>query len=513
MTLATIIGIALGIALLVSGSSRFSNALVTASATFEASVPNSSREVPAANSLSSPHPARSNTPSLKFFQEYIDRGAYCSHPDTLYSNCLFHNACVSVENGSDWYVEGLPPRAAGVQWRGVLMRSRKGLWRDRPSLAGCNQPWRPNLKSADLLRQSRNPDSSHSAVNSTLGEGNVSFLNGTWYYLCSFYPRHFGHTLMEVTIPTGRALEALSDRFPSLFPLSSDEDAPTWEGARGAFTGGVRLVASNGGEEGVNEVSNRFLSTITFGSAHPQVEELSSILKKAKNEGMTHVCFEHLGVGFRAQGSLEFAMNTWDVESSHLDRFRRRVRRRFAGVALPQDCQWPMNCSCRILMEGRPDRLYADTPGFIDFVAQRTGCCVQMWTLFNLTHAQQIRAVLDVDVYICPLGSGCHHFLWMKPKGVLIVITGWVLQVGGEGRIGGGGHVLNDWLCYHLRRDLLCLTVPSNNTHVRGKHEKVTWLAKSGTVQVDYDAFQNALEWVQLHSGVGRGVWDPVRPE
>lgn len=98
----------------------------------------------------------------------------------------------------------------------------------------------------------------------------------------------------------------------------------------------------------------------------------------------------------------------------------------------------------------------------------------------ELGQAEQIKLVSEADVYICPLGSGCHNFLWLKPRGVGIVVTGFVLQVPAEGRISGGGHVLNDWLCYHLRADLLCLTVASSGTPVRGKHEKNDFVVDDG---------------------------------
>jgi hypothetical protein len=148
----------------------------------------------------------------------------------------------------------------------------------------------------------------------------------------------------------------------------------------------------------------------------------------------------------------------------------------------------------------------------MEWLVKRTGCCVMLRQLTSLSLGEQVRLVSDVDVFICPLGSGCHNFLWLKPKGVVIVVTGFVLHVPADGRISGGGNYLNDWLCYHLRRDILCLTVPSNGTGVREVTERVTWLHKAGVVAVDYSALENALEWVQLHNGVGIQHWDPVKP-
>lgn len=417
----------------------------------------------------------------------LESPAYCTSTSTPYANCRFRNACVSVDNASEWFVDALPT----PNWQGVSLRSRKALYRDSAQLSGCNHLWRPSLKS-------------HSPTSAGFVDPKSTyFANGTWFFACSFYPIHYGHTLMEGVIPTGLALEQLAELMPSVFSLDPNN---------------VQLVSQNGLFSNAQQATRAFFSLLTGASpsASNTVEELSAMMSLAKSQGKAHLCFQELGIGFKAQSSLEFSMNTRDVQPELLERFRQRVRRRFSTLQLPSGYSWEREdgatCECKVLIELRPDRQFANSSDLVEWLAKRTGCCVMLRQLTSLSLGEQVRLVSDVDVYICPLGSGCHNFLWLKPKGVVIVVTGFVLHVPADGRISGGGNYLNDWLCYHLRRDILCLTVPSNGTGVREVTERVTWLHKAGVVAVDYPALENALEWVQLHNGVGIQHWDPVKP-
>jgi hypothetical protein len=409
--------------------------------------------------------------------------AYCTSTSTPYANCRFRNACVSVDNASAWFVDAFPV----PNWSGVSIRARKALYRDSAQLSGCNHVWRPALKSDSPA--------------AFLDPASMAIFNGSWFFSCSFYPIHYGHTLMETVIPTGLALEQLAEVFPSVFSLEPNN---------------VHLVSMNGLYSNVQQATRTFFSLLTGSPPSSPVEELASMMSQAKSQGKTHVCFQDLGIGFKAQSSLEFSMNTRDVRPEHLERFRQRVRSRFSGIVLPSGYTWDRDdgvpCTCKVLIELRPDRQFVDSAGLVEWLTNRTGCCVLLRSMISLSLGEQVKLVSDVDVYLCPLGSGCHNFLWLKPRGVVIVVTGFVLHVPADGRISGGGNYLNDWLCYHLRRDILCLTVPSNGTGVLHKTEKVTWLNKAGTVQIDYLALENALEWIQLHNGVGVDKWDPVKP-
>ena len=106
------------------------------------------------------------------------------------------------------------------------------------------------------------------------------------------------------------------------------------------------------------------------------------------------------------------------------------------------------------------------------------------------------------QLFVHVSGSGSHHFIWLpdKPASLTIVHPEIKLNVVGHGGVGGGGLVLNDFLCWK-HPTILCVTAGATG----GTGDPIS------NLEVDMYSFSNALDMIKLWQN-NRGNFDPRDP-
>ncbi len=372
--------------------------------------------------------------------------AYCTAPG-IHANCLFSQSICYHNDSKTWHTSALP----FPNWGGVSLRSRGSLFRDSPIHAGCNNPFVPQLQPFPAKE-------------------NIHWINGTNVISC-IWTTIFGHIFLEMMLPAWMAMQNLADRLH----LSNKN---------------IRFIMDYRCHATLAEPLFSLLS-------HQPVFNLTKLVEEARLNGKSYLCFERLIIGYRLQSSLEYAHNVAHLENGDLARYRDAVKtlhglplqvNMSAGVCIALLVQ--RNVSRRIVRESEQK--------IVEMLRERTLCTVKVATFDGIPILEQVRLVANAAILVHVSGSGSHQFIWL-PDGaasVTIVHPHVGLNVIGHGGVGGGGLILNDFLCWK-HPTILCVTAGA----------KAFGVISISDVEVDTYSFSNALDMIKLWQH--RGKFDP----
>jgi hypothetical protein len=375
--------------------------------------------------------------------------AYCTS-SSIHANCLFSRSLCYNINSTGWETSTLP----FSNWSGVSLRSRGSLFRDSPGVSRCNGPFVPKLHSTPV-------------------NNNIYWINGSNVLSCIWVPV-FGHIFVEMMLPAWMAMRNLADRLHF-----SDQNI--------TFILDDRCGAP------------RAFSTFSLLS-HQSILNFADLVNEGRRRGKSHICFDRLIVGYRLQSSLEYAHNVAHLENGDLARYRNSIK---TLHGLPQQVNMSAGACVALLVQRFHNRriVPASEKQIIEILRERTLCNVQVATFDGVPILDQVRLVANATILVLVSGSGAHQFIWLPDGAASLVIVHphLSLNVIGHGGEGGGGLILNDFLCWK-HPTILCVTagaramVPGSSSHL----------------EVDMYSFSNALDMIKLWQH--RGKFDSRDP-
>lgn len=222
---------------------------------------------------------------------------------------------------------------------------------------------------------------------------------------------------------------------------------------------------------------------------------------------LTHICFDHAVLGSRLQSSLEFPHNALHATPDLMRQYRDDVVSTLDPLETVSDYVRGVRVNassvdCIVLIGVRSRSRRFNVSSIASVVSLRTNCTVEVKDMGALSIRDQAAHVSRSRVYIHMSGSGSHHFLWLPPGGVSLVLVHPQLHLGtvGDGGLGGGGFILNELLCYR-RPDLLCLTAAVTLNTPQPNQPTPLF-----DCSVDQVTFGLAMDMIRLHTG--RGTFD-----
>lgn len=374
--------------------------------------------------------------------------AYCTS-SSIHANCFFSRSLCYNINSTHWETSSLP----FFNWTGVSLRARGSLFRDSLDDSKCNNPFLPKF---------------HSTL-----PNNTYWVNGTSVLSCVWI-NVFGHIFLEIMLPAWMAMRNLADRLHF-----SDQN--------------ITYILDD----------RRFapLASMSFSLlSHQPVLQFADLVHEGKKHGKSHICFDRLIVGYRLQSSLEFAHNVAHLENGDLARYRDTIKK-LHGLPLKVNMSAGA-CIALLVQRAHNRRIMPESEKeIVKMLRERTLCTVQIATFDGISILDQVRLVANATIFVHVSGSGSHQFIWL-PDGaasLAIVHPHLGLNVIGNGAPGGGGLVLNEFLCWR-HPTVLCVTAGSNTIGANaGSH-----------LQVDTYSFSNALDMITLWQH--RGKFDPRDP-
>jgi hypothetical protein len=375
--------------------------------------------------------------------------AYCTS-SSIHANCLFSRSLCYNISSTGWETSSLP----FSNWSGVSLRSRGSLLRDSPDDSRCNGPFVPKLHSPPV-------------------DNNTYWINGTNVLSC-LWVNVFGHIFLEMMLPAWMAMRTLADHLHF-----SDEN--------------ITFILDD--RRGVP------LAFPTFSLlSHQPVLNFAELVNEGRRRGKSHICFDRLIVGYRLQSSLEFAHNVAHLENGDLARYRDSIK---TLHGLPLRVNMSAGACVVLLVQRLRDRKIVpeSEKQIVEILRERTLCNVKVATFDGISILDQVRLVASATVLVLVSGSGAHQFIWL-PDGaaaVLIVHPQQALNVIGHGGEGGGGLIVNDFLCWK-HPTILCVTAGAKAMGTDGR----------SNLKVDTYSFSNALDMIKLWQH--RGKFDPRDP-
>jgi hypothetical protein len=383
--------------------------------------------------------------------------AYCTS-SSIHANCLFSRSLCYNINSAVWETSSLP----FSNWSGVSLRSRGALPREASDDSKCNDPFLPKLYS-------------------TPADNNIYWINGTNVISC-LWVTVFGHILLEMMLPAWMSMRTLADQLP----FSDQNITYIMDDRRGVPLG---------------PPSFSLLS-------HQPVLHFRNLVNEGKQRGKSHVCFERLIVGYRLQSPLEYAHNVAHLQNGDLARFRDYVKT-LHGLPLTVNMSAGA-CVVLFVQRGSDRRIIPESVKVVaEILRERTLCTVKEASFDGISIVEQVRLVASATIFVSVSGSGAQQFIWLPdgaasliiihPQQPLNVITREPLV--GHGGLGGGGLILNDFLCWR-HPTILCLTAGAKgiNPHRDGRNP----------IEVDTSSLSNALDMIKLFQR--RGKFDPRDP-
>ena len=377
--------------------------------------------------------------------------AYCTSP-SIHANCFFSRSLCYNINSALWEISSSP----FSNWSGVSLRSRGSLFRDSSSDAVCNNPFVPKFHSTPV-------------------NNNIYWINGTNALSCICLTV-FGHIFLEMMLPAWMAVRTLADHLHF-----SDQN--------------VTFI-----------LDDRRGTSLAFQSfsllSRKPVLNFVDLVNEGRKNGKSHVCFERLIVGYRLQASLEYAHNIAHLENGDLARYRDAIKtlhglplqvNMSAGVCVALVIQRPNDR--RIVLESEKE--------IVEILRERTLCTVRVATFGGISIVDQVRLVASATILVSVSGSGAQQFIWLPDGAASLVIVHpqQSLNAIGNGGVGGGGLILNDFLCWR-HPTILCVTAGAKGVNPRtdGRND----------IHVDTYSFSNALDMIKLWQH--RGKFDPRDP-
>ena len=375
---------------------------------------------------------------------------YCTHA-SIHSNCFFSRSLCYDIHSNQWKTSAVLPS----NWTGVSLRSRGSLFRDAASVSICNGLFIPQYHSFPP------PET-------------IYWVNGTNVLSC-IWVNVFGHIFLEMMLPAWMAMRYLADR------LHLDDQNITY-------------ILDNRCDCKLASSSFTLLS-------HQPLLELASLVNQAKISAKSYVCFERLIIGYRLQSSLEYAHNVAHLKVGDLSRYRDAVKKLHG---LPLEVNMTRNACVALIVQRTHNRQIVPESEklIVETLRDRTFCTVQVATFDNIPILEQVRLVANATIFIHVSGSGSHHFIWLPDNAASITIVQphLGLNVIGSGGIGGGGLMLNEFLCWK-HPTILCVTAAA----------KATSANHQSSVEIDMYSFSNALDMIKLWQN-NRGMFDPRDP-
>ena len=374
--------------------------------------------------------------------------AYCSS-SSIHANCFFGRSLCYNISSSQWETSTFP----FYNWSGVSLRSRGSLFRDSPAHAACNEPFLPKLN--------RNPVMDAYWINGTC------VLSCIWVYV-------FGHIFLEMMLPAWLAMKNIAERLKL-----SDQN--------------ITYVLDNRFGAGLAQSSFTLLS-------HRPILAFNELIAEANQQSKSHLCFDKLIIGYRLQSSLEYAHNVAHLENGDLARYRDYIKVLHGfptRVNMSEDV-----CIALIAQRGADRRIVPESEKeIIEILHERTNCTVKVASFDTISISEQVRLVSEASVLVHVSGSGAHHFIWLPDRGasLLIVHPKMPLNALGNGGLGGGGLILNEFLCWK-HPTILCVTAGAKSLGEDSRSD----------IQVDTYSFSNALDMIKLWQN--RGRFDPRDP-
>jgi hypothetical protein len=390
------------------------------------------------------------SPKQHLHEQLLLPSFYCTHSG-IHANCLFSQSLCYDINSTKWKTSTILPS----NWTGVSLRSRGSLFRDAPNHAICNSPFIPQNHSFP--------------PNET-----IFWINGTNVMSC-IWVNVFGHILLEMMLPAWMAMRSLADS------LHFEDQNITY-------------VLDN--RCGCDLASRSFTLM-----SHQPVLQLLDLANKAKTFAKSHVCFERLIVGYRLQSSLEYAHNVAHLKVGDLSRYRDAVK---TLHKLPLEVNMTQGACVALVVRRMHSRQIVPESEIqlVNTLRERTLCTVRVATFDNVAIEEQMRLVATATIFVHVSGSGSQQFIWL-PDGAasLTIIHPHVgLNVIGTGGTGGGGLILNEFLCWK-HPTILCVTAAA----------KATSPDSGSSLLVDMYSLSNALDMIKLWQN-NRGKFDPRDP-
>ena len=374
--------------------------------------------------------------------------AFCTSP-SIHANCFFSRSLCYNINSTHWETSSLP----FSNWTGVSLRSRGSLFRDSFEDSNCNGPFLPEF---------------HSTL-----PNSIYWVNGTSVLSCVWI-NVFGHIFLENMLPAWMAMRNLAD----LLHFSDRNITYILDDRRFA-----PLAAA----------SFSLLS-------HQPVLQFADLVHEGKKHNKSHVCFDRLVVGYRLQSSLEFAHNVAHLENGNLARYRDAVK---TIHGLPLKVNMSANACIALLVQRAHNRriLPESEKEIVDILRERTLCTVRVTTFDGISILDQVRLVANATIFIHVSGSGSHQFIWLPDGAASLVIVHPHLRLNaiGNGAPGGGGLILNEFLCWR-HPTILCVTAGA----------KAMQVDYNSNVEVDTFSLSNALDMIKLWQH--RGKFDQRDP-
>jgi hypothetical protein len=286
----------------------------------------------------------------------------------------------------------------------------------------------------------------------------------------------FGHILLEMMLPAWMAMRTLADHLH----FSDQNITYILDDRRGC-----PLAAP----------SFSLLS-------HKPVLKFNNLVNEGKKYGKSHICFDRLIVGYRLQSPLEFAHNVAHLENGDLARWRDSIKI-LHGLPLQVNMSAGA-CVALLVQRGYDRRIVPESEKeIVEILRERTLCTVKVATFDGIPIVDQVRLVASATIFVSVSGSGAQQFIWL-PDGaasLIIVHPQQPLNVIGHGGLGGGGLILNDFLCWR-HPTILCLTAGAKGIQPREDGRN--------SIHVDTYSFSNALDMIKLLHH--RGKFDPRDP-
>ena len=370
---------------------------------------------------------------------------YCTS-SSIHANCLFSRSLCYNINSAVWEASSLP----FSNWSGVSLRSRGEIRVDYR----CNNLFVPKLHPTPV-------------------DNNIYWINGTNVLSC-IWVSVFGHIFLEMMLPAWMAMRTLADRLhfsdQNITYILDDDNC------------GCPLAAPS-----FSLLSNK------------PVLQFGNLVNEGKQSGKSHICFDRLIVGSRLQTPLEFSHNVAHLENGDLARYRDAIK---TLHGLPLQVNMSAGACIALFVQRGYDRLIIpeSIQETVEILRERTLCTVKVASFDGIPIVDQVRLVATATIFISVSGSGAQQFIWLPDGGVSLIIVHpqQPLNVIGHGGIGGGGLILNDFLCWK-HPTILCLQAGAKGIQPRQDGRN--------SIQVDNVSLSNALDMIKLWHR--RGKFDP----
>jgi len=413
-----------------------------------------------------------NRNALSDSEDIISSPPSCSENGEV---CIYHGICFDL-NSKEWEVKTGTKNASVFEFDPPLLNNfglnNLQILSSNSShfqYSSCNERFGP-LKEIN--------EEHH------ISEKDAIVTKGTTYFMCCWYPQHFGHILMNMILPSFNAFSKIG--------LGGDEISS------------MKFIIDPKTERSFPLVISSMVDFIT-GGLPDRVLSFPALTRKAKEEGKKRLCFERLIVGMPNDSLIGVGVGDDPTTAKHeigmLQPMKDELRRLYpfnmedVNLALKETLVPSMSrlvpdrlpgCSITLLVrlgiDSRHIENQNETVGVINKVFDPNIWSLQTVTFDNASIKSQYFTIQNTNLFISVTGTGSHLAMFLPDGGASLEISFW------------NGHINNRKLCSVIPA-LLCYAapnIPKYQTLVK---------AKRGSVMVDLEKFREKLLIVheQLH--------------